>query len=137
MPYRLSAALIYVAKITNIVNAGLYQHMHTFQVQQLQSLHPGTPQCKSLQLQASRVTRSNRQQCSQRPVCVHKGCSKAGNVNTTLTCTYQLRTGRYWIWVTGLVTSSIACCLESSMFTSVIKFGAPPLHLKLLAPFFW
>ena len=32
--------------------------MHTFQVQQLnlQSQHSGTPQCKSLQLQASRVT---------------------------------------------------------------------------------
>ena len=28
----------------------------TLQVQQLQSLHPGTPQCKGLQLQASRVT---------------------------------------------------------------------------------
>ena len=28
--------------------------------QQLQSLHPGTPQCKGLQMQASRVTGSNR-----------------------------------------------------------------------------
>ena len=72
-------------------NAGLYQHMHAFQVQQLQSLHPA--QCKSLQLQESRVSNnSKRQQCSQEPVCVHKDCSKAGNVNTTLT--YQLQSGQ-------------------------------------------
>ena len=45
--------------IASNINAGLYQHMHAFQVQQLQSLRPGTPQCKSLQLQASRVYNSN------------------------------------------------------------------------------
>ena len=42
----------YVGIASNI-NAGLCQH--AFQIQQLQTLHPGIPQCKSLQLQASRV----------------------------------------------------------------------------------
>ena len=41
--------------IARNINFDLYQYMHAFQVQQLQSL-PGTQQCKSLQLQASRVT---------------------------------------------------------------------------------
>ena len=27
------------------INVGLYQHMHALQEQQLQSLHPRTPQC--------------------------------------------------------------------------------------------
>ena len=48
----------------------------------LQSLHPGTSQCKSLQLQASRVTKAT---ATVQPNCVHKGCSKVGSVNTTLT----------------------------------------------------
>ena len=66
----------------------------------LQSLHPGTPQCKSLQLQASRVTKAT---ATVQPNCVHKGCSKAGSVN-------QHR-----------AVPSIACwaCPESSVFTGV------------------
>ena len=50
-----------------------------FQVQQLYSHHYilGYSQCKGLQLQASTVTNTNRQQYShcQGPVCVHKYCS--------------------------------------------------------------
>ena len=46
-----------VGKANNI-NSGLYQHMHAFQIQLTATVttYPGTPQCKSLQLQASRVT---------------------------------------------------------------------------------
>ena len=39
--------------------------MHFMYTTAIQSLHPGTPQFKSLQLQASRVTSSNRQHYSQ------------------------------------------------------------------------
>ena len=82
--------------------------VHAFQEQQLQSLHPQTPQCKR-QLQASRVTSSNRQQCPQGPVCVHKSCSIARNVKTKLT--HQLQSGR----VPGQGAPSIASCPVSSV----------------------
>ena len=39
--------------------AGLYQHMHFMYNSYMHSLHLGIPQCKGLQLQASRVTSSN------------------------------------------------------------------------------
>ena len=65
----------------NIIFAGLYQHLH-FKYNSYSHYILGH---HSLQLQASRVTSSNRQQCSQGSgFCVHKGCSIAGNVNTTL-----------------------------------------------------
>ena len=87
--------------------------MHAFQVQQLQLLHPGTPQCKSLQLQASRVTIATA--TVQLGTYLHiQGCSKVGNVNTTLT--YQLQSGR--IPGQGAAHSN-ACCPELSVFTDV------------------
>ena len=46
---------------------------------------------KSFAAASKQSKNSNRQQCSQGPVCVHKSCSKAGNVNKTLT--YQLQSG--------------------------------------------
>ena len=88
----------------NNINAGRYQHMHpaisSIQQLRIQSLHSGTPQCKSLQLQASRVT------ATVHPNCVHMGCSKAANVNTTLT--YHLHwagTGSGWprLQLSGIV----------------------------------
>ena len=60
--------------IVSNINAGLIP-THAFQVQQLQSLyiHPGTPQCKSLQLQASRGTSSNHGSCTL--LCDKKVCA--------------------------------------------------------------
>ena len=66
-------------------------------VQQLQSLHPGTPQHKCLQLQAGRVTSSNRRQCSQGPVCV-QGLwhSRQCKHNTYISIAIWAGTGSRW-----------------------------------------
>ena len=99
-------------------------------------VHPGTPQCKSLQLQASRVTKAT---ATVQPNCAHKGCSKAGNVNTTLT--YQLQSGQ----VPGQGANT-GPCPESYVFTTryrcmsydelvrLCSFGSLVLWISLRSP---
>ena len=79
-------------------------------IQQLQSLHPGTPPCKSLQLQASRVTIAT---STVQPNCVHQGCRKAGNVNTTLMYQLQVVCCEHWP-ACNWSRSTVYCWQQSS-----------------------
>ena len=81
-----------------MINTGLCQHMHAFQVQQLQSLHPGTLKCKSLQLKACRVTIAKGNGAAKLCTQVHC-CRKAGNINTTLRTCINCNLGGYRVRV--------------------------------------
>ena len=127
-----------IAIVSN-TNSGLYQHMHAFQVQQLQSLHLGTPQSTSLQLQASRVTIAT---ATVQPNCVHQGCSKAGNVNTTLTYP-NCNLGRYRVRVptqgrafncmlSGIVR--VYRCTSTDELVRLCSFGSLVLWISLRSP---
>ena len=73
--------------IASNMNAGLYQHMHAFQVQKL-SYNLGHHNVKF----AAAGKQSNNNNCAARDQFVYtRAVATAGNVNTTLT--YQLQSG--------------------------------------------
>ena len=90
------------------------------------------------ELQASRVTIAT---ATVQPNCVHQGCSKAGNVNSTLT--YQLQSGqvlgqgakqgRAFNWMlSGIVR--VYRCMSYDELVRLCSFGSLVLWISLRSP---
>ena len=129
--------------IASNINAGLYQHMHAFEVQQLQSytyilVHHNVKVCS-----CSRVTIATKQATVQSEglVCVHKGCSKASNVTSLV---YQLQSGHVhgrgakFGHTYNCMLSRIVCIYRCTNYDKLVRlcsFGSLILWILLRLPF--